>query len=219
MILGVYGTYDSDAPNEVEFYQLSEKWKSEYVNLTLERRNVAKANVVGSTKIMEKIGDFLFLFSSLYLDSNGIIATTSFSTVHDVSQTNTDGEFRFFDLLPNLNFLEGEPFTISCHAIGRNPPPITVHKDGGSIRESEDAIHTQITSQLWSWSYVTFRHGSKESAGNYSCVADNNGKQFVLQRYTQVDLGPRHQWFLSKTLENEKNLVSSVYCIMITGGW
>jgi hypothetical protein len=210
MILGVYGTYDSDAPNEVGFYELSEKRKSEYFNLTLERGDIAKANVVGSTEIMEKMGDFLFLDSSIDFRSNGIIDSTLFSTVHDVSQTNTDGEFRFVKFPPNLNVLDGEAFTIVCLAIGRNPPPITVYKDGGSIRESEEVILLQITSRLWSWSYVTFRHASKESAGNYSCVAENNGNQLVSQRYTEVELGPRHQLYLTKSLENEQNLVSCV---------
>jgi hypothetical protein len=207
MMIGVYGTLESDTRNVFDFKMLHVDEKSEFVNLTLERGTTATATVVGSKEIIEKMGDFLFLYSSLYLFSSGIIKEKSFGIVHDISRTHTNGEFKFSDFQRDVEVLEGEPFTVICDVLGRNPLPITVQKDGVTIQESDDVSITQLSSHLWSSSYVTFRHASKESKGKYSCVADNNGKQLVSPRYSEVEINPRIRWDLSTSSEDDPNLV------------
>ncbi|XP_055995935.1 uncharacterized protein LOC125671385 isoform X2 [Ostrea edulis] len=200
MDVGVCGTFESDTSDVVEFKMLDDRRKSKFVNLTLERGTNAKAHVVISKDVVKK--NFLFLFSSLTFISSGVVSRTSFRIFHDISKTKTEGEFKFLRPRPNLELLEGEPFTIACDAIGRNPPPITMHKDGGNIRKSD-----QITSPLWSSSYVTYRHASKELEGNYSCLIQNNDMQLAFSPYTEVNLKPRIRWDLSTILENTLNLI------------
>jgi hypothetical protein len=207
MMVGVYGTLESDMRNVFDFKMLDEETKSEFVNLTIERGTTATATVVGSKEIIEKMGNFLFLYSSLTLFSSGLITATSFGNVHDVSAIKTEGEFRFPNFGTVIDVLEGEPFTIACSAMGRNPPPITVQKDGKNIRESDGVSLVQMTTHRWSSSYVTYRHASKTSKGNYSCVADNNGKKLVSPKYHGVEINPRIRWDLSTAMEDDANMV------------
>jgi hypothetical protein len=212
MDVGVYSNPESNTRNVVEFKMLDERRKTKYVNLTIER-GTANANIVSSKEVLEKMGDFLFLYSSLTFLPRGLVASTIYKAVHDISKTKTEGDFRFLEFGPNLEVLEGEPFTVICDSMGRNPPPVTVQKDGGKIRESAHVSHMQLSSHLWSSSYVTFRHASIDSKGSYSCMTENNGKKVVSQRNIEVELNPRIRWDLSTASEDDPSLVCDFYGI------
>ncbi|XP_055995969.1 uncharacterized protein LOC125671381 isoform X2 [Ostrea edulis] len=206
MDVGLYRGSDSEG-DIAEFKMLDTK-KNQYVNLTIERNTTATATVVFSDEVIEKFRDFLFLFSSLTKLSGGVLTSTTYRIVHDISKTKTAGEFKFYAIFSNMDRLEGEKIPILCEAMGRNPPPIKVERNGEIITESDGVSAIQSTSRIWSTSYVTFLHASKQLEGNYTCVTENQGKRVVSPRYIQVEIKPRIVWSLTKTLVNEQYLKS-----------
>jgi hypothetical protein len=204
MDVGLYSSPDGD----VAEFKMLDTDENPYVNLTIERNTTATATVVFSDYVIEKFRDFLFLFSSLTLSSRGVLVSTTYRNVHDISKTKTPGVYKFYPLYSNLDRLEGEKIPVLCEVMGRNPPPIQVERNGEIIKASKDVSTIQTSSKIWSTSYVTFLHASKDLAGNYTCVIKSEGKRVVSPRYIKVEIKPRIHWSLTKTLVNEPYRVS-----------
>ncbi|XP_062571565.1 uncharacterized protein LOC134233596 [Saccostrea cucullata] len=191
--------------NEIaEFKQLELK-ENKYVNVTYERNSTTKATVVFSDEILERVGDFLFLQSSLSTPMSNVIKSVLQRNFYDISKTKTANEFKFFEQFPQPPYLEGDMVPVNCEALGRNPPPIQVERNGAEISSSQTAYVFKDTTKFWSTTAVTFLRASKEIEGNYSCVIEKDGKKFISPENIEVKLKPRLRWDLTKILESKQN--------------
>ncbi|XP_061196763.1 uncharacterized protein LOC133205036 [Saccostrea echinata] len=191
--------------NEIIEYNQIEPIENKYVNVTTERNSTAKATVVLSDETLERVGDFLFLQSSLTIPLDGLIKSILYRRVYDISITKTIKEFKFLEAFQQEPLLEGDMVPINCEAIGRNPPPIQVERNRIGINLSETIYIMKDNTNIWSISYVAFLHASKEIEGNYSCVAEMDGKKFISPQNIEVKLKPRLRWDLAKTLKSKQN--------------
>ncbi|XP_062571563.1 uncharacterized protein LOC134233595 isoform X1 [Saccostrea cucullata] len=201
MEVGMFTSFKSEM---VEYKQI-ESSENKYVNLTTERNSTAKAKVVLSDETMERVGDFLFLQSSLTLPMDGLIKSILYRRVYDISKMKTIKKFKFLKAFEQEPLLEGEMVPINCEAIGRNPPPIQVKRDRKGINSSETIYNLKDNTNVWSISYVTLLRASKEIEGNYSCVVEMDGETFISPQKIEVNLKPRLRWDLTKILKSKQN--------------
>ncbi|XP_065934003.1 uncharacterized protein [Magallana gigas] len=203
--MAIYAKYEEE--NEIIFKFL-ESEPNPYVNVTYERNSTATGTVVFSNRALEKFKTFLFLDSQLTLNLNDVVRSITYRYLQDISPEKTNDEFGFLESIPNQEPLEGERVTISCDVLGRNNPPVRVERDGMTISETGDVYITSSRSTLWTTSYVTYLHASKEIEGNYTCVADGKSRE-VFPLYN-IELKPRVRWDLmydANVTDESKHLV------------
>ncbi|XP_062571538.1 uncharacterized protein LOC134233578 [Saccostrea cucullata] len=191
--------------NEMVEYNQLESRENKYVNVTYERNSTTKATVVLSDEILEKIGDFLFLQSSLSFPMSSIIRSIMHRSFYDISKTNTANNFKFLEQFQPPPYLEGDMVPVNCEALGRYPPPIQVERNGAEISSSQTAYIFKNTTKFWSSSSITFLQASKEIEGNYSCVIQKDGEKFISPQSVEVKLKPRMRWDLTKILKSKQN--------------
>ncbi|XP_061197348.1 uncharacterized protein LOC133205532 [Saccostrea echinata] len=191
--------------NELVEYNQIESKENKYVNVTTERNSTAKATVVLSDETLERVGDFLFLQSSLNIPMGSVISSILYRSFYDISITKTMNEFKFLEPFPQPPFLEGDMVPVNCEALGRNPPPIQVERNGAEISSSQTVYVFEDTTKFWSSSSVTFLHASKEIEGNYSCVIEKDGEKLISPMHVEVKLKPRLRWDLTKILKSKQN--------------
>lgn len=175
-------------------YSTLERGPNPYFNLTFERNTMAKGTVVFSDLILEMGKTFMFLESSLSLNLHDIVTSITYKYFQDISSIKTNEEFEFLNTFPDSEISEGKTVTIFCEALGRNPPPVRMKRNGMIISESDDVYIASRRTSLWSTFYVTFLNASKEIEGNYSCVAESESRT-AYQSY-RVELKPIVCWDL-----------------------
>ncbi|XP_062571539.1 uncharacterized protein LOC134233579 [Saccostrea cucullata] len=191
--------------NEMAEYIYLESRETKYVNVTYLRNSTTEATVVLSDETLEKLGDFLFLESSLRIRMSIVIESIMYRSYYDISKTKSANNFKFLEQFPAPPYLEGDMVPLNCEALGRNPPPIQVEKNGAEIRSSQTAYIFKNTTQIWSSSFVTFLRASKEIEGNYSCVIEKDGEKLISPEKIEVELKPRLRWDLTKILPSKQN--------------
>ncbi|XP_062571537.1 uncharacterized protein LOC134233576 isoform X2 [Saccostrea cucullata] len=198
------GLFASFKTKMAEYKQLESR-ENKYVNVTYERNSTTEATVVLSDETLEKVGDFLFLQSSLTISSRSVIRFILHRSFYDISKTKTANNFKFLEQFPPPPYLEGDMVPVNCEAIGRYPPPIQVERNGAEISSSHNAYIFKNTTKIWSSSSVTFLRASKEIEGNYSCVIEKDGEILISPQSVEVKLKPRLRWDLTKILKSKQN--------------
>ncbi|XP_034338023.2 uncharacterized protein [Magallana gigas] len=193
--MAIYAEFEEK--NEVHFKFL-ESEPNPYVNVTYERNSTATGTVVFSNRALEKFKTFLFLDNHLTLNLNDVVRFITYRFTQDISPEKTNDEFGFLESIPFQEPLEGEKVTIYCDALGRNPPPVRVERDGMPISDTSDVYIASSRSTLWSISYVTYLHASKEIEGNYTCVTDDKSRE-VFPLYS-IELKPKVRWDLNNLM-------------------
>ncbi|XP_062571562.1 uncharacterized protein LOC134233594 [Saccostrea cucullata] len=205
----------SSVQNEMVEYNHLEPKENRYANVTYERNSTTEATVVLSDETLEKVGDFLFLQSSLSIPIGIVIRTILHESVYDISKTKTTNNFKFLEPTQPSPFLEGDMISLNCNALGRHPPPIQVERIGAEISSSQIAYLFKNTTKLWSSSSITFLHASKEIEGNYSCVIQKDGEKVISPQSVEVKLKPRLRWDMTKILKSKQN--QTRVCVVVEG--
>lgn len=122
--------------NEKVRFKTLEIEPNPFINVTYDRNTTANGTVIFSDEMLDKTKSFLFLSSILTVNVYDIVKYITHRYTQDISAIKTNGEFGYIDntyLDPKLS--EGKSVTISCEAIGRNPPSIRVERDGMTISD------------------------------------------------------------------------------------
>lgn len=176
--------------------------RNSYINVTYERGAVAKSTIAIAMETRQLFNDFLFLFSAITIPVFSLVSQITYRSVLDVSENKIPGEFRFMEGTPLPTFLEGDPLSVVCEAIGRNPPPLEVQKDGQPIQASENATFIRTLSPSLSSNILTIHSVTGQTEGNYSCVAKDTDGVLQTSKVVEVKLKPRFRSDLSAVMEN-----------------
>ncbi|XP_065934051.1 uncharacterized protein [Magallana gigas] len=174
-----------------------------YVNVSYEHSKIARSTISITKETRDLFGNFLFLFSSLTVPMDGLIEQVTYRITHDISENKIPGEFRFMENPPLSDLLEGEPLSIICEAIGRNPPTIQIQKNNRPFPKSEVTSSVQSVSTSWSTTIASFSHALEQIKGKYSCVATDIDGNLRSSKLIEVKLRPRFRPDLSAVIENE----------------
>lgn len=105
---------------------------------------------------VEKARTFLFLSNRLTFRNDHIVRYISYNYIQDISPIKTNDEYGFSNyILSKLEPLEGELLTIYCGAIGRNPPHVSVERNGMEISERGGVLIRNSRKGVLSISTVT----------------------------------------------------------------
>lgn len=178
-----------------------------YVNVSYEHIKIARSTISITKETRDLFGNFLFLFSSLTVPMDGLIEQVTYRITHDISENKIPGEFRFMENPPLSDLLEGEPLSIICEAIGRNPPTIQIQKNNRPFPKSEVTSSVQSVSTSWSTTIASFSHALEQIKGKYSCVATDIDGNLRSSKLIEVKLRPRFRPDLSAVIENEATKV------------
>lgn len=118
---------------------------------------------------LQKAKTFLFLSNRLTFRNDHIVRYISYNYIQDISPIKKNDEYGFSNyILSKPEPLEVELLTIYCEVIGRNPPHVSVERNGMEISERGGVLIRNSRKGILSISTVTFPRSTKTVEGNYS---------------------------------------------------